>query len=118
MTDLPNFPWPWPDYEPPEEPVTGWVLYDDGSIGSISVTGGKLPVLGRPGRLITKEEYERLTAEMTAAHTARLEAAEAEAAARQAREYRDLTTAGVPDATARSLTGYTGTTAASSTGTA
>ncbi|WP_413808102.1 hypothetical protein [Streptomyces sp. OE57] len=120
MTEIPGipWPWPWPDYEPNPQPVKAWVQYEDGSLGSLIVTGGNLPELSRPGRIITEDEYNRLTAAIAEAHTARLEAMAEEEAARQEREYQDLTAAGVPEPTARSLSGYTGPAATSSTSSA
>ncbi|MGP4091508.1 hypothetical protein [Streptomyces sp. KR55] len=116
LEDLPSLPWP--DFEPAPEPVKAWVQYEDGSLGSITLAGLELPVLARPGRVITQDEYHRLSAEMTDAHTARLKAMEDEEAARQVREFRDLTTADIPEETARRLSGYTGPADTSSTQTA
>lgn len=106
---LSNFPGAigWPG-EPPTEPIRAWVLYDDGALGQITVTGGQLPELARPGRLITAEEYNRLTVTMADAHAARLEGLQAADTARQEREYEDLVQAGIPEETARRLSGYTG----------
>lgn len=122
MTELPPlpeppelpWPWPWPD-DPNPVPVKAWVQYEDGALGSIIVTGGTLPELARPGRIITEDEYNQLALEMTQAHTARLDAMDAEDAARQAREYADLLMAGIAEETARRLSGYTGPAADSTT---
>ncbi|MFB7496102.1 hypothetical protein ACFC09_15645 [Streptomyces sp. NPDC056161] len=110
MTDLPDFPWPfpWPDHEPNPTPVKAWAQYEDGSLGAVTVTGGELPALARPGRYIPHDEYQLLIAEMTATRNARLEAMGEEEAARQTREYNDLTKAGITEETARRLSGYTG----------
>ncbi|MCF3960600.1 hypothetical protein [Streptomyces fuscigenes] len=112
MTDttpeLPGPPWPWPGCDPTPDPITAWVQYEDGSLGSITVTGGQLPELARPGRLITQAEFETLNAAMSAAHTSRLQDMAEEETARQTREYQDLRKAGIPEETARRLSGYTG----------
>lgn len=105
---LSDIPWPWPGGGPAPAPVRAYVAYDDGSLGSITVTGGKMPPLARPGRVVTLDEYTRLTTAMTEAHTARLQAMAVEDAGRQEREYRDLTEAGIGEATARRLSGYEG----------
>ncbi|MFF4755544.1 hypothetical protein ACWD5R_32045 [Streptomyces sp. NPDC002514] len=105
LPDFPGFPGTTPD------PVKGWALYDDGTLGSLTLFGCGLPELPRPGKLITKQEYDRIHAEMMDAHAARLQEMEAVDAARQEREYRHLTEAGIPETTARSLSGYTGPTA-------
>lgn len=117
---VPDFPWPWPwpDWEPNPKPVKAYVRYEDGSLGSITVTGGKVPDLARPGRLIPVEEFNRLTTAMTEAHTARLDAMAAEDAERQVREFRDLRAAGIREETARRLSGYEGPADASPTNTA
>ncbi|MGW4731851.1 hypothetical protein ACWEQC_22255 [Streptomyces shenzhenensis] len=114
LESLPSFPWP--DDGPAPEPTEVWVLYDDGALGSITLSGLHLPVLPRPGRVITRDEYDRLSAQMADSHAARLKTMDDEEAARQVREFRDLTAAGIPEETARRLSGYTGPTDTPSTG--
>lgn len=90
------------------ETVTYWAVYDDGSAGRIEVTNGEEPVLSKPGRLVTEEEYgerlEEIQAERDRAR-AELEAADL---ARTREDYLALREAGVPEATARRMSGYTG----------
>ncbi|MGW1801501.1 hypothetical protein ACWCQN_37695 [Streptomyces sp. NPDC001984] len=106
---LDSLPWPWSD-GPAPEPTTVYALYEDGTLGQLTAVldSGK-PVLSRPGRLLTRDEYETLRGQMTDAHNARLAELEAADEARQASAFRDLTKASIPEATARALSGYTGT---------
>ncbi|MFD5788560.1 hypothetical protein ACFWH1_18300 [Streptomyces sp. NPDC127037] len=98
-TDLPGVVAP--------EPVTYWVLYDDGSAGRIESTSGE-PVLNRPGRLVTEAEYQQRIAELEAANAAWIAEQQAADTARQREDYLALRAAGVPEATARRLSGYEG----------
>ncbi|HLL36317.1 MAG TPA: hypothetical protein VK545_21095 [Streptomyces sp.] len=97
-----------PGAQPIGEERTYWVIYDDGSTGQITATGESEPDLTRPGRLVTQEEYEARLEEIRAARAAHLEELLEAEAAQQLAEYRDLRAAGIPDATARRLSGYTG----------
>ncbi|MFD0208940.1 hypothetical protein ACFVH9_07370 [Streptomyces hirsutus] len=84
-----------------------WVIYDDGSVGRVATTGEE-PVLSRPGRLVTEEEYQERAGELAAereAHLARL-AAEDEVRTRAA--YEAFLEAGFPEEVARQMSGYTG----------
>ncbi|MEU7323439.1 hypothetical protein ABZ682_23235 [Streptomyces griseoviridis] len=109
MTEPLESTWPWPEVmQPHPEPQTAWVQYDDGCLGAISVTGSEVPELARPGRFISQAEYEELATEMSGAHAARLEALDAIEAERQAAEYAELRAAGIPESTARRLSGFTG----------
>lgn len=93
--------------EPVVEPVTYWVLYDDGSASRIESTNGE-PVLTSPGRLVTEAEYQARVEELEAANAAEIEAIQAEEENRRREDYEALLAAGVPDATARRLSGYQG----------
>ncbi|MDN3056836.1 hypothetical protein PH213_20240 [Streptomyces sp. SRF1] len=90
------------------ETVTYWVIYDDGSTGLIDVTNGEAPILAKPGRLVTEEEYTARLAEIQAEQDRRREEQEAADLARTREDYLALIAAGVPEATARRMSGYTG----------
>lgn len=87
--------------------VTYWVIYDDGSIGKIETTGGP-PTLPKPGRFVTEEEYRERAEELDAAHREHLERLRREEEARTWADFKALLDAGVPEETARRLSGYTG----------
>jgi hypothetical protein len=86
--------------------VTDWyVIYDDGSAGHMQVLAETEPVLSRPGRFVTRDEYSDRLGELnaaTAAYVAELTAADE---ARQTADYEALLAAGVPDDTARRMSG-------------
>lgn len=88
--------------------VEYWAVYDDGSVGRITVTNGQEPVLGKPGRLVTEEEYRGRLEEIQAVRDQARADQEAADLARTREDYLALRAAGVPDATARRMSGYTG----------
>jgi hypothetical protein len=94
----------------PEEAAVFHIVYDDGSIGRIEVTGGSdLPPLSRPGRLVDEAEYQTHIAvleQQRAAHLAELDAAQQ---ARSRTDFLALTLLGLSAETARRITGYAGT---------
>ncbi|MFF1834252.1 hypothetical protein ACFVXE_08605 [Streptomyces sp. NPDC058231] len=92
---------------PVVEPVTYWVLYDDGSSGRIESTTGE-PTLTSPGHLVTEAEYQARINELNAANEAHIAAIQAEEDERKREDYDALIAAGVPDVTARRLSGYEG----------
>lgn len=106
-TQLPGL-WPWLGGGDPGPETRRWVQYEDGTLGRITTTQRGEPVLARPGRLLTQGEYDVLLTAMRAAHDERVAALKGADAARQVRAYRDLVSAGIPEATARQLSGYTG----------
>ncbi|MET8609837.1 hypothetical protein [Streptomyces misionensis] len=115
MIDALPWPWPWPGGGgdgggggPAPEPVISYVQYDDGTLAKMTTGPGIDVVLSRPGRLITSEEYDALSAAMTQAHDAKVQAMRDADDARKQNTYRDLVAAGIPDATARDLSGYEG----------
>jgi hypothetical protein len=109
LPGLPGWPWPWPggDDPTPPEPTTYYVLYPDGHIGQITATGTD-PVLPEGAKLLTQEEYEETRAQMLEAHEARLAELEAAETAQQLAGYTALVAVGIPEAVARSLSGYEG----------
>lgn len=89
--------------------TTWYIAYDDGTIEMFETDqDGMEPVLIRPGHFITKDEYDQLAAEMQAASDAKAAEADAAAAAQRKADYDALRALGVPEDTARRLTGYTG----------
>ncbi|MET7720705.1 hypothetical protein [Streptomyces mirabilis] len=110
LPGLPDWPWPWPDGDDPTtppEPTTHYVQYPDGHISQITATGAE-PVLAEGAKLLTQEQYEETRAQMLEAHEARLVELQAGEEAAQLQQYKDLRAVGLPEATARSLSGYTG----------
>ncbi|MYX39055.1 MULTISPECIES: hypothetical protein [unclassified Streptomyces] len=99
---------PIPTDEPETEPVTYWALYEDGSAGLIKTTTGEEPVLTKPGQLVTEEEYTAKFEELRAAHEAHVAQLQAEDEQRTREDYDALIGAGVPEATARRMSGYQG----------
>ena len=92
----------------PEE--TYYIIYDDGTLETLIIAGDGLPepVLDKPGRITSKLEYDQYKAlrdEQNAVFLAELEATEQ---ATRKTDYDALIAAGVPEDTARRLTGYTG----------
>ncbi|MFD5570500.1 hypothetical protein [Streptomyces cadmiisoli] len=105
---LPGWPWPWSGGgEPPAEPVVHFLRYADGHIGQITVTGME-PVIPEGATVLTQEQYEATRAEITQAHEARLADLQSAESAARLRQYAELTSVGLSDETARSLSGYDG----------
>jgi hypothetical protein len=104
----PGWPWPWPGGENPPQPTTHYVQFPDGHIGQITGHAGTEPVLPEGSTLLTQEQYEALRAQLQDAHDARLEQLLAAEEAARLQQYQDLLGVGLPDATARSLSGYDG----------
>ncbi|MFF4900407.1 hypothetical protein [Streptomyces sp. NPDC001068] len=111
-----ELPWPWPDDgleddQPAPQPVVSYVQYEDGTLARMTTGPGVEAGLSRPGRLITEAEYDKLRGEMDDAHHAAVDALKVADQERQARAFQDLVGAGIPEATARTLSGYEGSTA-------
>ncbi|MGP4091506.1 hypothetical protein [Streptomyces sp. KR55] len=91
----------------PVEPRTQWAIFDDGSVGMWRYEGDTPPALPAPGRIVSQEEYEEARAVITQAvqeDNDQQEAAERE----QIRDdYDALLALGMPETTARRLSGYT-----------
>lgn len=86
------------------------IIYDDGSIEVQTITGGDdpQPVLSKPGRIAGEVEYAQYAtalAEHNAIYVAEVQAREQSV---HKADYEGLLAAGIPDDTARRLTGYTG----------
>lgn len=84
-----------------------YVRYPSGAVGRIEQTA---PVEALPagGVEITQADYDDQRAELDAAHAARLAELAATDAANTLSDYRELRAAGVSDAGARRMSGYTG----------
>lgn len=89
---------------------TFYVVYDDGSIELLTMTGtGTLePVLDKPGRITSKAEYDQYKAVLDERHAIYLAELEGAEQAAMKTDYDALIASGVPEATARRLSGYTG----------
>lgn len=92
----------------PGQMVTYWVIYDDGSTGKIDTDTGGAPELLRPGRLVTEDEYMAQVQAVREQQAEHLEDLLDGEAAQQVEDYQALLAAGVPEATARRMSGYTG----------
>jgi len=90
---------------------TFYAVYDDGSTGVLTVESqdgsSHLQVeLPRPGRLVDVEEYDRARAALTAQREAYIEQLMAADRIRTRNDYEALVSFGIPDDTARRLTGW------------
>ncbi|MDH6489685.1 hypothetical protein [Streptomyces sp. SAI-127] len=110
MLDIPGLPLP--DFEPAPEPTIYHVLFPDGVLGRVTVTGSQKPVLAGGAKLVTQEVYDMLRAQMLEAHEARVAEMLAAEEDVQRQQYEDLRAVGIPETTARSLSGYGGQAAA------
>lgn len=93
-----------------DEPLVFYVIYEDGSLEVLTVVGdaNAEPVLNKPGRIASKIEYDQYLRVLEEQHAIYL----AEMAAREQQllkaDYDALIAAGIPEATARRITGYNG----------
>lgn len=94
------------------EATTYYVLFEDGSASLMTSTTGEEPPLAKPGRFVDREEYETRKGEIRAAREAHVADLQAEDEQRTREDYEALIATGVPEATARRLSGYTGEAAA------
>ena len=92
---------------------TYYVLYEDGSTGVLSVESqvaasvGEGPVLTKPGRVVTVDEYDAARGMLKAAHQTYVDSLVAADLGRNQSDYEALRRIGVPDDTARRVTGFT-----------
>jgi hypothetical protein len=96
------------DVDEPAGAVTYYVIYDDGSIGRIVSSNGEQPPLSKPGRFVTEAEYQTRADELEAEHAEHIAEMQAADEARAREDYEALIAAGIPEATARRMSGYTG----------
>lgn len=81
----------------------------NGAVSERVVEGVEGPIAPPPGATeITAEEYQQGLAEWEAAREARRAEVQAAEAAEAKQAYEDLIAAGIPEATARRLSGYVG----------
>lgn len=94
--------------QPIPETATFYVLYEDGSSGEITVSGGETPQLAKPGRIVPAKKYEDRLTGLRAHHeeqSARLVAGDE---GRTHSDYEALRAAGVAEEAARRLSGWNG----------
>lgn len=91
-----------------EEVTTVYVVYDDGSIDKITYSGSDMPPLSKPGRVTDEAEYLARLAQLEAQNAAHVDDLQRAAQAQAKADYDALRAAGIPEATARRLSGYTG----------
>lgn len=92
-----------------ETETTLYYRFPDGSVAMRTITGGDgtaLPPLGATE--ITEEEYRAAYADLVERHRQQREEQEREEQERSQADYFALRAVGVPEETARRLTGYTG----------
>jgi hypothetical protein len=99
----------------PAEPGTGptetlYAILDNGSVYATSWEAGQPgnQSLPSPGRVVTQGEYQARLDEINAANAQRNAQDEAQQQAAAKDDYEALLAAGLREATARRLTGYTG----------
>jgi thymidylate synthase ThyX len=85
--------------------VDRYVIYDDGTTGHLQVPDGLEPTLSRPGRVVSRDAYSDRLGELQAATAAHVAALEAGDQARHETDYAALLGAGVPEETARRMSG-------------
>lgn len=99
---------PVPGIDQPET-TTHYVLYEDGSTGLLQTSNlDDVPELTKPGHFVTEQEYNEAVAQMELQRAEYVANLQAEDNARQLEDYQALRAAGVPEATARRMSGYDG----------
>lgn len=96
-----------PGTQPIAATTTHYVLYEDGSTGLIETSATDLE-LSKPGRLVSEAEYRARLDQLRAGSAARLAELLAGDEDRTKADFDALTGAGLPEATARRLSGYEG----------
>jgi hypothetical protein len=92
----------------PPVSLTFYVVFENGALGRITAAEGLEPVLADGAKLVSQAVWEGLQAQMREQHEARVAELEAEEEETRRRQYEDLRAVGMPEATARSLSGFTG----------
>ncbi|MEZ3180826.1 hypothetical protein KYY02_19660 [Streptomyces pimonensis] len=87
--------------------ATLYAIYDDGSVGTIEYEEETPPPLSEPGRVVTEAEYLAAYDALQQQIRQRREAAAAADLAERRAAYDELVAAGISDAAARKLSGYT-----------
>ncbi|MDX3069794.1 hypothetical protein PV518_48070 [Streptomyces sp. ND04-05B] len=88
--------------------TTYYVIYEDGSLGRIDTDGEGQPPLAKPGRFVDAATYGARSEELAAQHAQHVADLQAADEARTKADYDALIEAGIPEATARRLSGYQG----------
>lgn len=90
------------------ETLIHYVIYDDGSTGSFETDDLEKgePELHRPGRIVTEAVYKKQLAKLRKAHDELVAGLRAADEARLLEDYDALLAAGIPEATARRLSGH------------
>jgi hypothetical protein len=91
--------------------ATAYVIYDDGSTerqSYIPVEDGESLPLSKPGRYVSETEYDTFLAEINAANDARHDVLLNLEDSTLRGDYDALITLGLPDDSARRMSGYTG----------
>lgn len=93
-----------------DETVTFYLIYEDGSVESQTVPDvpGVAAFLSKPGRVAGKVEYDQYLAKLEEQHAIWLSETHAREQQVKKDDYDALIVAGIPDATARRITGYEG----------
>lgn len=89
------------------EPKQYWVIYDSGAAARIEAIGAQPPTLNPPGRIVSEEEYRQHVRPLHDAHRAHIAGLAEQDTTAQREDYTALVGAGVPEATARRMSGYT-----------
>lgn len=90
------------------EKTTIYYQYEDGSVAHRVTTGGAKPATPEGATEISEEEYRAALAAIEDANRERAEERRAEEQARAKADYEALLAAGIPEETARRMSGYTG----------
>ena len=91
---------------PSPDPATFYIVYDDGSVDVQTVVGD--PIFTKPGRLVDQAEYNQYKGQLdqlNLIYASELKAADDQVAKN---DYDALIALGMPEATARRISGYTG----------
>lgn len=95
--------------QPVPETATFYVLYEDGSSGEITVSGGGTPELAKPGRIVPAKKYQARLTDLRAHHEEQSARLVADDEDRTRGDYEALKAAGVAEGTARRMSGWNGT---------
>lgn len=91
---------------PAPDSDTFYIIYDDGSVEAQTLVGE--PVLSKPGRIAGEIEYNQRLAAIEEHNSIYMEEIHAAEQAALKTDYDALIAAGIPEVTARRITGYNG----------
>ncbi|GAA2685500.1 hypothetical protein [Nonomuraea recticatena] len=95
-----------PEWSPPHEVTRWWALPNGGVVEGVDAGGELQPPEGAVE--ISREEYEQRLAVLKSEHAAYVDGLRAEDERRTREDFDALRAAGIPEATARRMSGYTG----------